>query len=116
MRNTNLAILAVFSFAAVVLTRVHAAAESPGTQPSPTLTTTAPSVASTRPAAGATISGKVTIGGDWSLQKPDLTRVVVYLASNPSLDSDVPPTGHATIAQRHKAFVPNFAVVARDHG
>jgi plastocyanin len=113
MRNTNLAILAVFSFAAVVLTRVHAAAESPGTQPSPTLTTTAPSVASTRPAAGATISGKVTIGGDWSLQKPDLTRVVVYLASNPSLDSDVPPTGHATIAQRHKAFVPNFAVVAR---
>ena len=113
MRKINLAILAVFSFAAVVLTRVHAAAELPATQPSPTLATTAPSTASTRPAAGGTITGKITIGGNWSLQKPDLTRVVVYLASNPSLDSDVPPAGHATIAQRHKAFVPNFAVVAR---
>lgn len=113
MRNMNLAILATFSFAAVLLTRVHASAESPATQPSPILATTAPSVASTRPAAGGVISGTVTIGGDWSLQKPDLTRVVVYIASNPSLDSDVPPTGHATIAQRHKAFVPNFVVVAR---
>jgi plastocyanin len=113
MRTINLTILAAFFFTAALATRVSRSAESPATQPASFLATTAPSAASTRPAAGGTIRGKVTIGGDWSLQKPDLTRIVVYLASNPSLDSDVPPAGHATIAQRHKAFVPNFAVVAR---
>lgn len=113
MRNINLVIVAAFFFAAVLSMRVSGSAESPATQPALVLATTVPSIASTRPVRGGTISGKVTIGGEWSLQKPDLTRVVVYLASNPSLDSNVPPTGHATIAQRHKSFVPNFAVVAR---
>jgi plastocyanin len=113
MRNITLAILATFFSAAVLSARASVADASPATQPAMVLPTTAPSVASTRPASGGTIGGEVTIGGVWSLQKPDLSRVVVYLASNPSLDSDVPPTGHATIAQRHKAFVPNFAVVAR---
>jgi plastocyanin len=113
MRNINPAILAALLIGAVLSAWATGSAESPATQPALVLATTAPSIASTRPVAGGTVSGKITIGGDWSLQKPDLTRVVVYLASNPSLDSDVPPSGHVTIAQRHKAFVPNFAVVAR---
>jgi plastocyanin len=113
MRKLNLAILSALFAAAVLSARASSSTEPPATQPASVLAATTPSIASTRPVAGGTISGKVTIGGDWSLQKPDMTRVVVYLASNPALDSNVPPTGHATIAQRHKAFVPNFAVVAR---
>jgi plastocyanin len=117
MRKTQFSILAVIVLVAVSLARVFGSAPAPATQPALILATTAPSVACTCPActrpAGGTIRGKVSIGGDWSLQKPDLTRVVVYLASNPSLDSNTPPTGHATIAQRHRAFVPNFAVVER---
>jgi len=89
-------------------------AESPATQPVVQASaTTVPSEAATRPSAGGVIRGKVAIVGDWSLQKPDLSRVVVYLDSNPALDSDTPPAGHVTIAQRNKAFVPNFAVVPR---
>jgi len=112
MRNKHSAILGAFFLGAVLLARVSGSSGSPATQPASVLATTAPSVASTRPIACGTVRGKVSIGDDWSFQKPDLTRVVVYLASNAALDSDAPPTGHATIAQRHKAFVPNFAVVA----
>lgn len=67
-------------------------------------------VAATQPA-GVAVRGRVTLEGGWALQKPDLTRVVVYLASDPALDaaSGAPP--RATVAQKSKTFVPNFAVV-----
>jgi plastocyanin len=118
MRKIQFSILGVIVLAAVSLARVFGSVQAPATQPGTVSATTEPSAActcpaTTRPIAGGTIRGRVTISGDWSLQKPDLTRVVVYLASDPSLDSHTPPTGHATIAQRHRAFVPNFAVVER---
>jgi plastocyanin len=47
------------------------------------------------------------------LRKPDVERVVVYLASDPRLDAEPQPGEHATVAQRHKAFVPNFVVIPR---
>jgi plastocyanin len=76
------------------------------TQPS-----TAPSPA-TRPA-GVSVQGRVNLSGGLSLQKSDLTRVVVYLASDPRLDAVPSGIDHATVAQKNKSFVPNFTVVPR---
>jgi plastocyanin len=83
-------------------------------------------VASTQPTAmnGATtapstmptvqiIRGTVDFQGLTSLQKPRLNRVVVYLASNPALDALPVPTAPYTVAQRDRAFVPNFIVVPK---
>jgi plastocyanin len=113
MRNQKGLRITILIAAAAWMAVSAALAESPSTQPAENLATTIPSDAATRPAAGATIRGKVSIVGDWSLQKPDLSRIVVYLDSNPLLDSPTPPAGHVTIAQRNKAFVPNFAIVPR---
>lgn len=77
---------------------------SPATQPA--------SQPATQPE-GLTVRGRVTLSGNWDLQKPDLTRVVVYLASEPALDAVASGIDHATVAQKNKSFVPNFAVVAR---
>jgi plastocyanin len=60
-----------------------------------------------------TLRGSVSVSGGWELQKPDLTRVVIYLASDPKLDAAVDPHAHATVAQKNKAFIPNFTVVPR---
>ena len=79
------------------------------TQPAPTTQTAAQIAATSQPTFD--VHGRVSIESGWSLQPPDLTRVVVYLAADPMLDSLSPPQGHATVAQRHKAFVPNFVVV-----
>jgi plastocyanin len=70
--------------------------------------TTAPS---TRPQGA--ITGKVQISSLWNLHKPDLAHVVVYLASNPVLDAVPCAVNAAEVAQRDKAFVPRFLVIAR---
>src|ERR1700683_5334845 len=59
------------------------------------------------------ITGKVAISSLWNLHKPDLAHVVVYLASDPALDA-VPSAVTAEVAQRDKAFVPRFLVIARN--
>ena len=74
-------------------------ADAPSTQP-----------ASTQPSVG-TIQGRVSIGGGFDFQKPDLSRVVVYLASDPVLDAMPIPSERPQVAQQHKAFVPNFLAV-----
>lgn len=103
-RITNITgILATFlSLAAIA----SFASEVPATQPVAQLP-------ATRPIVGGSIRGIVTVNGDFDLRKPDLTRVVVHLDSDPALNSVIPIVGHATIAQYKKAFVPNFAVVAQ---
>jgi plastocyanin len=98
---TILAISASAIFAACVL---HADETTPATMP-----TTAPT---TRPA-GVSLRGKVSISHGFALQNPDLTRVVVYLASDPVLDAAPHTIDHSTVAQKNKAFVPNFTVVPR---
>jgi plastocyanin len=71
--------------------------------------TTRPETASN----GTTIHGKVAIATGWTLQKPDLTRTVVYLASAPALDAVPAPTTPAIMAQHGKAFEPSFVAIAR---
>jgi plastocyanin len=75
----------------------------PATQPMPA--TTLPS----QPV-GYSIRGRVSFASGLALQKPDLSRVIVYLASDPALDGP-PLSEKVSVAQRNKAFVPNFAVV-----
>lgn len=72
----------------------------------------------TQPAAGlTTLRGHVsTSAGGLDIQRPDVGRVVVYLASDSRLDA-APAQGdgdaHVCVAQKNKAFVPNFVVVPR---
>jgi len=61
---------------------------------------------------GFALRGQVTIPGDWTMQKPDLSRTVVYLASAPALDAVAPPKDAAVVAQRNKAFDPAFSVIS----
>ena len=63
-------------------------------------------------ASGLTVKGQVTIPADWSMQKPDLARTVVYLASAPALDAVAPPKEPAVVAQKNKAFDPPFSVIS----
>ena len=72
----------------------------------------ASSSAATQPES-ANVRGAVQLKGNWDLQKPDLTKVVVFLDSNPALDATPTDLPFATVAQKHKAFVPNFTVVQR---
>src|SRR5262249_15996809 len=72
-----------------------------------------PTTAPTTQSAGVAVHGRVTVSGGFALQKPDLTRVVVYLASDPTLDAIPNPVEHPTVAQKNKAFVPNFIAVDR---
>lgn len=106
-----------------VLTTLPAITEPPATTPTaPTPTApaapspaTTPGAPASAPAAkpGQTIRGKVTISGTWDLQKPDVTRVVVSLASNPELDKVPPPEQAAVVVQKDKRFVPSFLAVSR---
>ncbi|MBV8781336.1 MAG: hypothetical protein JO353_08060 [Phycisphaerae bacterium] len=80
------------------------------TQPSADAPTTVPS---TQSAAG-TIKGKVALSDELAVGKPDLTRIVVYLASDPVLDAVPHAMDHATVEQRNKSFIPNFTVVPRN--
>jgi plastocyanin len=65
----------------------------------------------TQPADSGVVRGRVTVKGASLFQKPDLTRVVVFLASSPALDAKPAPSNPAIIAQRNKTFTPNFVVV-----
>jgi plastocyanin len=85
-----------------------APALTPGTQP-------ATALATTQPVSRGVVTGRVTIATGWAAPKPDLSRAVVYLASEPTLDAEsaTAPAPPQVIAQRDKTFVPNFLVVPR---
>ncbi len=61
---------------------------------------------------GTAVRGQVVIPSGWSLSKPDLTRVVVYLASAPELNAEPPPGDPAIVAQHNKTFEPGFVVIS----
>ena len=87
---------------AAILAASVARADLPATQP-----------AATPPSVGV-ITGRVNIDGNWSLAKPDLSRVVVFVAAEPALEDPSEPTTPATCAQKNKSFVPNFLVVRKN--
>ena len=97
-------ILAISASAALAACKLRADEAKPTTMP-----TTAPT---TRPT-GVPLRGRVAISGAFGFQTPDYTRVVVYLASDPVLDAVPHSIDHATVAQKNKAFNPNFTVVPR---
>ncbi len=71
--------------------------------------------AATAPAAPVpSVRGALTLGGGLDLQKPDLSRAVVYIASDSTLDKEEPPKAPAIVAQRDKKFVPDFTVVSKN--
>ncbi len=86
--------------------RLSMSVEAPARPTSPATRESAPA---SQPA-GYSIHGRVSAAAGWDLQKPDLSRAVVYLASEPALDGPA-PAGSVSVAQRNKAFVPNFEVV-----
>jgi plastocyanin len=93
--------------AGALLAGSAAAAEVPATQPAPE---TQPSV---QQPATFTVQGQVSIAAGFDLRGPDLSRVVLYLASDPVLDAMPLPAERPAVAQRNKSFVPNFLVVPR---
>ena len=84
-------------------TKPDAASDAPPAKRAPS--TTQPQTMSVR--------GVVNVSSRLDLQKTDLTRVVVYLASDPSLDEATPLNDHVSVAQKNKSFIPNFTVVQR---
>lgn len=91
-----------------------ATAQAAAPKPAATRPVAATQPAATRPSNGGVVRGRVTITGKWDLQKPDLTRVVVYLASDPGLDAAPSGIDHETVAQKNKSFIPNFLVAPRN--
>jgi plastocyanin len=79
-------------------------APSASTQPSAVATT----LPTTR-----TIHGTVDYQGGLSFRKPDLTRIVLYLASDKGLDALPVQKEPYVVAQRDRAFVPNFIVIPK---
>jgi plastocyanin len=77
---------------------------TPSTQPTTQLATTGPTTS---------VSGTVDYQGGLSLRKPDLTRVVIYLASDPVLDSLPVQSMPYVVAQHNRAFVPHFIVIPK---
>jgi plastocyanin len=93
-------------YACLALAATFASAAEPPLQPSQP---------STRPAAaaGSPVRGHLECVASLLLQKPNLTRAVVYLASDPALDAAPIPAAPAVLGQHNRAFVPNFVVVPR---
>jgi plastocyanin len=85
-----------------------AAASSAGESVAAGTSTTVPS---TQPA-GFTIHGVVSVEQGWSLQKPNLSRVAIYLASDSVLDARTPKV-NVEMEQYRKAFDPDFLIVPR---
>src|ERR1700722_18897072 len=87
------------------------AEDGPTTQPTSISSTTGAAMngpgAATQPAGGG-VRGKVGFGRSLDLQKPDISRAIVYLAANAALDAQRPAKATATMAQRNKSFVPNL--------
>jgi plastocyanin len=73
---------------------------------------TQPSAPSTMPA-GVSIRGSIDFQSFLSFQKPDPTRAVLYLDSEPTLDALPPPAKHFVVAQHNRAFVPSFIVIPK---
>src|SRR5262249_50589595 len=67
----------------------------------------------TAPSDAGIVRGRVSINGGPLFQKPDLSRVAVYIGSDEKLDQNSGPAKRAIIAQRDKTFIPNFEVVPR---
>lgn len=82
----------------------RALADSPSTQPA--------AIVSTQPS-GFSVQGDVKIAANMDLASVNLTRVVVYLESDPALDAVPPPQDPAICAQRNKQFIPNFLVISK---
>ncbi len=82
-------------------------------EPAPQIAKQSPATKPATVPANGTIHGQVTIAAGLDIQKPDLTRVVVYVASNPELDALPLPSGRPVVSQHNKTFVPNFTVVSR---
>jgi plastocyanin len=59
------------------------------------------------------LHGQVKAGANLDLHKIDLTRVVIYLESDPVLDSVPIPSEHPAVAQKNKEFIPKFIVVPK---
>jgi plastocyanin len=79
-----------------------------GEEKSATATTQPTTLPTTR-----AIHGTVDYSGGLSLRKPDLTRIVVYLASDAALDALPVQKDPYVVAQRNRAFVPNFIVIPK---
>jgi plastocyanin len=109
MRKMITRTLAVSVMVGSVALTVWGDTNSPPTAPT---TQAGANIPATQPV-GVTIHGRVNVANSWTLQKPDLSRVVVYLASDPVLDAAPRPAGHATVAQKNKAFSPNFSVIPK---
>lgn len=90
----------------LLLVACLAAIQAPATQPAP-----AQQPATTQPTFD--LEGNVSIESGWTLQPPDMKRVVVYLDSDARLSALSPPPEGAAVAQIHKTFVPNFLAVQR---
>jgi hypothetical protein len=86
-------LLGVFSLMA---SAIAAAQEPPATQP-----------------AVFAIHGRVGIAAGLDFGQPDLSRVVIFLESDPVLDAAPLPPGRPTVAQKNKAFAPNFLVIPK---
>lgn len=107
-RNAIVGLLLVF------LAGATDALTKPATQPAAIVIQSATQPA-TQPVVDNTVTlhGQISIASSWDIQRPDLSRVVVYLGSDPVLDAVPRPAGHATVTQKNKAFNPNFTVVTR---
>src|SRR5438477_5885862 len=77
-------------------------------------TTRAASAAPSTQPAGFSLRGRLSVSAGWDPAKPDLSRAVVYLASDPQLDQSPPPERPAIVSQKDKAFVPTFLAVSRN--
>ena len=104
----------IFSFTAVIAVIVSAAG---GAENPPASLATPPASTDTAvPSAHAAVyslHGVVKGVGGLSLHKIDLTRVVIYLESDPVLDAVPIPSEHPAISQKNKEFVPKFTVVPK---
>jgi len=60
------------------------------------------------------VTGTLTAATTLDLQKPDLSRAVVYIAANDALDHEAPPKDPAIVTQHDKKFIPDFLVVSRN--
>ncbi len=103
-------IFAIACAGGVMLVSAGRGEELPTTRPAAeTGATTQPT---TRPALFS-VSGHVSISTGLDFQKPDLSRVVIYVASDPTLDALPLTLGRPEVAQRNKSFVPNFLAITR---
>jgi plastocyanin len=101
--------LSILAIAIVLLvTNNGRAADAPATRPA--------NQATTQPAPDSTtysISGQVNLGSGLGKTEADFKRVVIYLGLDPALDALSTNPDGGTCAQKNKAFVPNFLIVAK---